>query len=546
MANTLLATNRAISATSNPQTNIEQANNTNGVQQQSIPTPSNVSTQSINQQSQGNTINPITIPIQIQPEIQAQPVQQNTANNIQSLQVSNQQQQVNTPKPQTYSAPTTNNTISYDQIYASYQSQYGTNSNNSNSSYTSGIKKTSIGTTIVTPTVTNTSSPEYQYQSQYSNTINGLIGTLLTELTNGFTYDPSKDTALKVATEYASNTTLQNLAGSGVLNSSSTNERVARVVSELIPTYEQKAHDRWLEGINQLASTAQLIMNYDNQQFNYWKDAKDREFQNKEFEYKKKQDALTNSWKRVDELGYVDNEASTILGVPVGTLSKDAREQKEQREYELQKMREQNEIEYKNNVALAKLKSELDKQSNKELTEYKYQLKQKYNSSKNSKDDTNYKKYDEIIKNRYASYDSMSQQYIVPDEETYSQLGDYLDSLYANGLISGEELSRLSAKYSKYGNQISLQSSNSNESTGLNDSNLNTWIKALDGDNKSLDKLSVNINGQKKSFVRNEDARNAVNTALTQIKNGSYKYTNNQQLMNDLKNGKFGNLHWGL
>lgn len=179
MANTLLATNRAISATSNPQTNIEQANNTNGVQQQFIPTPSNVSTQSINQQSQGNTINPITIPIQIQPEIQAQPVQQNTANNIQSLQVSNQQQQVNTPKPQTYSAPTTNNTISYDQIYASYQSQYGTNSNNSNSSYTSGIKKTSIGTTIVTPTVTNTSSPEYQYQSQYSNTINGLIGTLL-------------------------------------------------------------------------------------------------------------------------------------------------------------------------------------------------------------------------------------------------------------------------------------------------------------------------------------------------------------------------------
>ena len=270
------------------------------------------------------------------------------------------------------------------------------------------------------------------------------------------------------------------------------------------------------------------------------------EFQNKEFEYKKKQDALTNSWKRVDELGYVDNEASTILGVPVGTLSKDAREQKEQREYELQKMREQNEIEYKNNVALAKLKSELDKQSNKELTEYKYQLEQKYNSSKNSTDDTNYKKYDEIIKNRYASYDSMSQQYIVPDEETYNQLGDYLDSLYANGLISGEELSRLSAKYSKYGNQISLQSSNSNESTGLNDSNLNTWIKALDGDNKSLDKLSVNINGQKKSFVRNEDARNAVNTALTQIKNGSYKYTNNQQLMNDLKNGKFGNLHWGL
>ena len=70
-------------------------------------------------------------------------------------------------------------------------------------------------------------------------------------------------------------------------------------------------------------------MNYDNQQFNYWKDAKDREFENKKFEYEKQQNALTNAWKRVDELGYVDNEASTILGVAVGTLSGEARQAKE-------------------------------------------------------------------------------------------------------------------------------------------------------------------------------------------------------------------------
>ena len=55
----------------------------------------------------------------------------------------------------------------------------------------------------------------------------------------------------------------------------------------------------------------------------------DREFENKQFEYQKKQNELEDAWKRVDELDYVDTEASTILGVSVGTLSKDAREAKE-------------------------------------------------------------------------------------------------------------------------------------------------------------------------------------------------------------------------
>lgn len=441
MANTLLTTSRTLQATNNPQDNISQANNTQNVAEQ--PINSNVNgTQGINQPTQ-NSINPITIPIQIQPQV-AQTNQPNNTNNVsvQNLQT-NTQQVASAPTPQEYKESTNNNTIDFNQIYSSYQGQYGNNSSNINT-YSSGIRKSSIGTTIVTPTTSNINSVEGQYQSAYADTINGLISEMLTQMKNGFSYDPNQDNSLKAATEYAANSTLQSLAGSGVLNSSATAERVAKIVSDLIPTYEEKAHSRWTEYLGQLADTAQVVMNYDNQQFNYWKDAKDREFENKKFEYEKQQNALTNAWKRVDELGYVDNEASTILGVAVGTLSGEARQAKEQREYELQKMREQAEIEYKNNVALYKLKSQLDTEQSKTLAENEYKLKQKYGTSSSSNSTTSLSTYKDIINNRYANYDDFSKKYTVSDNNS---LYNYLVSEYSSGRLSASDLASLTAMY---------------------------------------------------------------------------------------------------
>lgn len=255
---------------------------------------------------------------------------------------------------------------------------------------------------------------------------------------------------------------MQSLAGSGVLNSSATAERVARVVSELIPQYEQLAYTRWTDYIGQLSDTAQLVMNYDSQQFEYWKDAKDREFQEKQFEYQEQQDALENAWKRVDELGYVDNNASAILGVPVGTLSGEARLAKEQQEFELAKMREQAQIEYENNKALYKLRAELDKeqarytaqlekeqakyqsQLDKEETEYNYQLEQKYGTSKSSTKTTSLSTYQDIINNRWADYDEFTRRYTVNDN---ASLYNYLVSEYSAGRMSSSDLANLTAMY---------------------------------------------------------------------------------------------------
>ena len=468
MAETFLSTK----ATSNVQANIDQVN---GQGQQNVQNNVN-GTSGVQATTQQGQVNPITIPIQIQPQIAptAQP-QTTTVEPNQSLQVTPQQttQTSTAPTPQTYQGNNTNsNVVDFNQIYQNYQDRMGRTEQNSNYG-ASGIKKTSFNTTIVTPTVSNLNSVEGQYQSAYADTINGVISTMLTQIedlrTGNFGYDPSQDMALRMASEYAANSTLQSLAGSGVLNSTSTAERVARIVSELIPQYEQKAYDRQVQYLSQLADTAQLIMNYDQQQFEYWKDAKDREFKEKEFNYKKQQDAIENAWKRVDELGFVDNQASAVLGVRVGTLSGAAREAKEQREFELAKMREQAQIEYQNNKALYQLKADLDFQNSKALaqyqnsldiqkskeiaayqsslnkseTAYNYQLQQKYGSSSKSST-TSLNTYKDIINNRYADYDDFSRKYTVSDN---TGLYNYLVSEYSAGRLSSSDLASLTAMY---------------------------------------------------------------------------------------------------
>ncbi len=442
MADTFLNTGRTTGvATSNVQANIEQSN---GQAQQPIQNNVNGTTGVQNVAPQTNQVSPITIPIQIQPQV-AGTTQPQTAQFNQNLQVATPQQTQanNAPTPQQYQRTNqNNNVVDFNQIYKSYNEAVG----NTNANYTSsGIKKTSYNTTIVTPTTANINSVEGQYQSAYADTINGIISEMLTQMRTGFQYDPTQDAALKMATEYAANSTLQSLAGSGVLNSSSTSERVARIVSELIPQYEEKAHSRWIEYLGQLADTAQVVMTYDNQQFQYWKDAKDREFENKKFDYQKQQDAINNAWKRVDELGYADNQASAILGVRVGTLSGAAREAKEQREYELAKMREQAQIEHANNVALTKLKNELETQQSKTLKEYEYTLANKYGTSKSSKaTTTSLSTYRDIINNRYADYDDITKKYTVSDN---IGLYNYLVSEYSSGRLSSSDLANLTAMY---------------------------------------------------------------------------------------------------
>ena len=193
MPNTFLNTGRTatVRATSNPQANVQQVQPTNAQAAQTQVNPvqsvqnNNTAQPSTNNQTQSNnSINPITIPIQIQPTVATQNTQPQTQS-VQPQQNLQVQQRSNVaPTPQTYQAPQyNNNVIDFNQIYSSYQSAYGNNNSTTNIG-ASGIKKTSIGTTIVTPTTANMNSVEGMYQSAYSNTINSLISEMITQLEN--------------------------------------------------------------------------------------------------------------------------------------------------------------------------------------------------------------------------------------------------------------------------------------------------------------------------------------------------------------------------
>ena len=431
-----MATQEPIQVTNNPQNNVQQVANTQ-VQQP------------VQQPVQAQNVTPVTIPVQIQPV-----VAQN--NNIQQM-----QQQTNVPTPTKYTQPTQQTQPIYQNIYDNYQSQYKTEQR--------------MYPTVQIPTV-DTNTIEGQYQSQYSNAINQLANTILSAR---FNYNPNEDDLLKQASKYVTQNTFESMNAKGILNSSMTAERVAQVVGNLIPQYEKLAREEFDEAFSRMLNTANLLMNMDDRQFTYWQDARNQKWKEEEQQYQRSQDALKNAWARVDELGYVDNEASKILGVPVGTLSKDAREKKEayerqiaewNRQHEIEKQTEmelyklKQEISTQNELALYKAKQNLSTQQQKELERYSYELKQEYGGTTSSSN--NFSTYDDIIKNRYAEYDDMTKQYVVPDEDSYNQLANYLDNLYASGRISEEELFNLSSKYSKY-NGISTNDEEGNASEDI-------------------------------------------------------------------------------
>ena len=149
-------------------------------------------------------------------------------------------------------------------------------------------------------------------------------------------------------------------------------------------------------------NTAQLIMNLDDSQYRRWQADRELAWEKEQVEYKKTQDAIKNAWERVDELGYADNAASIVLGVPVGTLSKSAREAMEERQYELETWYRKQEAQQKAEKELLLLKADLERedtllkaqiskeqaaynaQLDREATLLKYQLSNANNTTSNT------------------------------------------------------------------------------------------------------------------------------------------------------------------
>lgn len=203
-----------------------------------------------------------------------------------------------------------------------------------------------------------------EYKSSYDSIISGIVNELLTMR---FTYDPSDDEALAKAQEYATNTVYESMNAKGILDSTMTAQIVTSTVANLEETYRKMAKEEFYENLNRLQSIATFVIGLEETQYNRWLanvqlNLEYYEAQKAEKEYQ---------WNRVNQLGYVDNEASIALGVPVGILSPAIRDAIQTSQAESEK--KYNEL--YSDMALAEAKAQLELQvyEQKKAIDYYYE-----------------------------------------------------------------------------------------------------------------------------------------------------------------------------
>lgn len=203
-----------------------------------------------------------------------------------------------------------------------------------------------------------------EYKSSYDNIISGIVNELLTLR---FTYDPSDDEALAKAQEHATNTVYESMNAKGILDSTMTAQIVTSTVANLEETYRKMAKEEFYENLNRLQSIATFVIGLEETQYNRWLanvqlNLEYYEAQKAEKEYQ---------WNRVNQLGYVDNEASIALGVPVGILSPAVRDAIQASKAEADK--KYNELYTDMALAEAKAQLELQTYEQKKAIDYYYE-----------------------------------------------------------------------------------------------------------------------------------------------------------------------------
>lgn len=207
-----------------------------------------------------------------------------------------------------------------------------------------------------------------QRTSQIENLINNLptydpkyrqdIINTLNSLNDPFKYNPSQDTFLQQAQGEAQKSVMDEMNRRGILGSTVTADRASQATAKLVPEYEAIAYSRYNDNLNKqlkrvdylntldlndyeayrkqvddIFSRADVLNKLDTQDFEIYK-------QNLDLLHTRANSIITDStnaikqWEqklqlakdRTNDIGYVDNESSVVLGLPPGTLSKDARQ----------------------------------------------------------------------------------------------------------------------------------------------------------------------------------------------------------------------------
>jgi len=222
--------------------------------------------------------------------------------------------------------------------------------------------------------------------------------SLLTAAQQPFSYDPTQDQALMNAQEKAGKDIREGMGDKNLLYSSATLTNMAQAQGSLVPEYEMRAYQRHADQRNREIQMATVLMQWDQMQADRWTDQlnlvvtkfnyimqldamnfetfqvlldqrnweKQYQLQQEQLALERQQWEIENAYARVDALGYVDNKASTILGLPVGTKAQWVLELEKQHAMQMELLKKEHEYQ----VALQKKQAAIEK----ELVKYKAQL----------------------------------------------------------------------------------------------------------------------------------------------------------------------------
>lgn len=210
----------------------------------------------------------------------------------------------------------------------------------------------------------------YNYTSRYESQINDILGQLRQNVSQPFNYNPATDPAYQSASNAITQSVMEQMNARGILNSTVTRDDVAAAVAKIIPELQSQAYQRHQGNIantsgllsaysglekqgyerglesykTDISNVSDLLSAYsglEQQEYTRGRQAQLDQWSRDDAKLKQEQDKLKAAMDRVKGLGYVDNVASVVLGIPVGTPSYEAQKDVQDRQSRLQVAREQ-------------------------------------------------------------------------------------------------------------------------------------------------------------------------------------------------------------
>lgn len=176
---------------------------------------------------------------------------------------------------------------------------------------------------------------------EYENPYGRQTKTLLSELANmEFSYDPESDASLKAAQEEAMLASKQSANSRGLLGGSTAEIMRQRAAQDLVPVYEQMAYQRFQDDREAKLERLSLLDTLADSAFREYEGEADLRLSEKKLaddvqaaadekalnREKLQATEFANQLDKVLAMGEVDAEAAEILGLPVGTLTRDQKQ----------------------------------------------------------------------------------------------------------------------------------------------------------------------------------------------------------------------------